>query len=238
MNLSIYGGRAFRFFMLLGWFIGTSTLVSYARGDSNNRSSAVALGVSMSTNGPGALLSLAAGNSLFVNIGYEQMSLNYPFSFEENDINYDASLDYKSGSLSIIADFHYYKALYIAFGGGYNLFKPVLDGYAAEDWKYGDIYIPAEKVGEFQFEISPSMKLSPYLAFGVGNKISQSGRLSFSFEAGTFYQGPPKISIESTGLLSPTSDEAHHQKEYLEEQFSTWRFYPMLKFSLLYALTK
>lgn len=238
MNLSIYGGRAFRFFMLLGWFVGIGTLLSHAQGDMDNHSSGVALGVSMSSNGPGALLSLAAGNSLFVNIGYEQMSLNYPFTFEENDINYDASLDYKSGSLSIIADFHYYKALYVAFGGGYNLFKPVLDGYAAEDWKYGDIYIPTEKVGEFQFEISPSMKLSPYLALGVGNKISQSGRLSFSFEAGTFYQGPPKISIESTGLLSPTSDEAHHQKEYLEEQFSTWRFYPMVKFSLLYALTK
>jgi len=146
MNLSIYGGRALRFFMLLGWLFGTGTLVSHAQGNSENRSSGVALGVSVSSNGPGAILSLAAGSSLFVNIGYEQMSLNYPFSFNENDIEYDASLDYKTGSLSIIADFHYYKALYIAFGGGYNLFKPVLDGYASDDWKYGDIYIPAEGV--------------------------------------------------------------------------------------------
>jgi hypothetical protein len=203
-----------------------------------NSNSKVALGASIATTGAGLNLVLGVTKPLAVRLGFEQMAFNFPFSFEENDIDYDADLNFRAGSISIIADYHYFRSLFVSLGAGYNLFRPQIAGVAASDWKYGDIYIPAADVGKFHFEVEPSHRLSPYLGAGIGRKIGLNRRAAFSMEAGIFYQGPPKIAIEASGLLAPTADEAHNHARMLENQFSAWRFYPVTKMGLSILLTK
>jgi len=200
--------------------------------------SKVAFGASLSTAGPGLNLVMGVSKPLSVRVGFEQMAFNVPFSFEENNIDYDADLDFRSGSIFLLADFYFFRSLFITGGAGYNLFKPSISGVAASDWKYGDIYIPAKDVGEFFFEVSPTHRISPYLGLGIGHKLSRKGRVSFSMEAGAFYQGPPKISIDATGLLAPTADEAHQHGRMLENQFDSWRIYPVVKMGLSFLIVR
>ncbi len=200
--------------------------------------SKVALGASLSTAGPGLNLVFGVTKPLSVRIGFEQMVIGVPFSFEENNIDYDADLDFRAGSISLLADFHFFRSLFVSAGAGYNLFKPSINGVAASDWKYGDIYIPAEDIGEFFFEIEPTHRISPYLGLGIGHKLSRKGRVALSMEAGAFYQGPPKIGIKATGLLAPTAEDAHQHGRLLENQLDSWRIYPVLKIGLSFLLTK
>lgn len=229
-----------RFFIIL-LFALTSVFVNGKTGGSrfsDNRYPGAALGASMSTAGPGLNFMLAFRQPLLFRIGFEYLAFSYPFSFEENDIDYDAGLNFRGGNISLLADYYVYRALFVSGGAGFNLFKPTMDGAAAGDWKYGDIFIPAKDIGDFHFEVNPSWRLSPYLGLGIGRKISRKGRLAFSFEAGAFYMGPPKLSIEATGLLAPTASDEHRQKEMLESHFSSWRFYPVVKTGLSVLLTK
>jgi len=219
----------------------SSVIVNGKNGESrfsDNRHTGAALGASLSTAGPGLNFILAFGQPLLFRVGFEYLAFSYPFSFEENDIGYDAGLNYRGGNISLLADYYVYRALFVSGGAGFNLFKPRINGTAAEDWKYGDIFIPAKDIGDFVFEVNPSWRLSPYLGLGIGRKISRKGRLAFSLEAGAFYMGPPKLSIEATGLLAPTASDEHRQKEMLESHFSSWRFYPVVKTGLSFLLTK
>jgi hypothetical protein len=219
-------------------FLLVLSVSSSAQEKSYEYSSKMSVGASLSTAGPGINLALGITKPLLIRIGVEHLSCNVPFSFDENGIDYDANLDYRAGSFSLIADYNFTRILFVSAGAGFNLFKPAIEGYASRDWKYGDISIPAQDVGEFGFTMQPSYRLSPYLGGGIGRKIARSGRLAFSMEAGVFYQGPPKISIEATGLLSPTADEAHGHKEHLENQFSSWRVYPVVKAGLSFLISR
>ena len=82
------------------------------------------------------------------------------------------------------------------------------------------------------------MKISPYLGVGFGRALGKEKSLAFAFEIGTYYQGAPDISIQTTGLLSPTSNPELGQEKYLESQISQYYLYPVLKLSLSYRLFK
>ncbi len=170
--------------------------------------------------------------------GYETLSFDYPFSFEENDISYQAELDYKTGVISLLADYYLTRSLYLTAGCGYNRFRPAVTGVASDAWQYGDISIPPDQIGEFLFSVKPSRTLSPYLGAGVGRNAGLKKNLAFTFEIGAYYQGAPDIAIEATGLLAPTADESHKQKELLERQFSAYTFYPFVKLGLSLVLFK
>lgn len=236
MRSHSFGHINLTFLLLVSFAVATAQETPV--GLTENDNSKVAIGASIATTGPGLNLVLGVTTPLSVRLGFEQMAFNIPFSFEENNIDYDADLNFRAGSISIIADYHYWRSLFVSFGAGYNLFRPEIAGVAASDWQYGDIFIPAEDVGKFHFEVEPSHRMSPYLGAGIGRKIGIKRRAAFSMEAGIFYQGPPKIAIEATGLLSPTADEAHNHSRMLENQFSAWRFYPVAKMGLSILLTK
>lgn len=198
----------------------------------------MSLGASISSAGPGVSFTVSLNNSLLIKLGAEYLAFQYPFTFEENDINYAADLSFRTGNVSLTGDYYYYRALFISAGAGFNFFQPDVAGAAAADWKYGDIFIPAADIGEFNFNIQPTWRVSPYLGAGIGRKFSRKGRVSFSAEAGAFYMGPPKVEIEASGLLAPTASEEHKHKERLEAQFSAWRLYPVIRMGLSFLLTK
>lgn len=193
-------------------------------------------GAHASTNGLGFNIKYIASKNFTFKTGYETLSLNHAFSFSEDEMDFAADLDYNTGGLFLLADWFYTKSLYISGGAIINKFQPSLTGYATSDLQYGDITIPAEDVGDFNFYFEPEIKTSPYLAVGFRKFFGKSKRVSYNFETGLYYIGSPEVTIETTGLLKPTSDEAHKHKQYLEQQFSVYKYYPIAKFDIAVRL--
>lgn len=189
-----------------------------------------------STNGLGINFGYVAGKRLTFRTGFETLNLNRDFDFNENDISYSANVHYKTGGVFLFADYYYTSRLYFTVGGLINSFQPNIEGYAASDLQYGDITIPAEQVGTFHFEVEPELKYSPYVGAGFRRFTGKNEKIVYSFETGIYYMGAPKLDIETTGLLAPTSDPAHGQEEYLENQFNAYKIYPVLKLNLAFKL--
>lgn len=194
------------------------------------------VGATISTNGWGGEVKYLFNKRFTVKSGYEAIKLKYDFSFDENDIDYDASMDFKTGGIYLLGDFNYTRNLYISAGALFNKFQPEISGYAVSGFQYGDINIPAEMVGEFTFTIEPGLSVSPYASLGARAFFGKQKRVVLNTEIGCYYMGPPNIEIEASGLIAPTADPAHGQKERLEEQIEQFKFYPVLKLTLAVKL--
>ncbi len=189
-----------------------------------------------STNGWGGELKYIFNKHFTIKSSYETLNFSTDYSFNESDINYDATFDYKTGGISLLGDFNFTRNLYVSAGILFNDFNPQITGHAASDLVYGDITIPASKVGSFEFSINPEMSISPYAGIGIRAFFGKNKRVVFNTEIGMFYMGSPEIEIEATGLLAPTADPAHGQKETFENQLEQYKIYPVLKLNLAVKL--
>ncbi len=194
------------------------------------------VGGQASTNGWGFDARYIFNKTITLKMGFERLNLSTGLDFNETDIEYDAELDYRTGGVFLFADFNYTKNLYISAGAALNSLNPEVKGIAISDLQYGDIVIPASEVGDFIFTLTPSMKISPYAGVGFRSFIGEKERVSFFFETGLYYLGAPNVEIEATGLLAPTADPVHGQKELIESQLSQYKFYPVIKFNLAVKL--
>jgi hypothetical protein len=185
-----------------------------------------------STNGLGFNLVYAFNDKFALRGGFERLGFSRGFNYSEDEISYDATLNYKTGSFSLLADYYFLRHVYITGGVGLNRFNPEFEGHAASDLEYGDISIPAEQIGDFDISVDRGLRLSPYAGLGFGRNIGLNKNVAFNFEIGAYYLGTPDVTVHTTGLLSPTSDPAHGQKEYYERQLESYRFYPVLKFGV------
>ncbi len=194
------------------------------------------LGAQGSTNGYGGNLRYAFNKKFAVRAAYETLSLSHKFNFDENDINYDAEMDFETGGILALFDYSYTKNLYISAGAVFSSFNPVVKGYAASDYEYGDIIIHKEDIGDFTITAQPGLEISPYGSAGFRAFIGKREGIVFNFETGLYYLGPPDIEIEATGLLAPTADPAFGQAEYLEYQFDAYKIYPVVKIGVAVKL--
>lgn len=194
----------------------------------------IGIALKTSTNGVGGDVVYNFHKRLSLRLGYEQLALNHDFTFEEESVEYAANVDYKTGSLSLLLDYYIVPHIFVTGGAGVNMFHTVFDGKAASPYQFGDIQISQDKIGTFNFQIDPSAKISPYLGIGFGRTLGLKKKVGFAFELGGFYQGPPKLTIAATGLLSPTSNPDQQHAQRLEKQIDQYSIYPVLKFSLSY----
>ncbi|MDA3927759.1 MAG: hypothetical protein PF541_02295 [Prolixibacteraceae bacterium] len=216
--------------------IGVITLLlSLTIGTSMAQNISLGAALKGSTMGVGGDVVVQFHDRMTARIGYDMMGYGpLNFTFEESDIKYDASADFKTGSLTALYDFYLSKILFVSVGAGLNNFQVNVAGRAGSDLPWGDIEIPADKVGNFDITVEPGIKVSPYLGIGLGRTLSKDKSLGFAFEVGSYYMGSPNLTIESTGLIAPTSNPNFGQEELLENQLSQYYLYPVLKFSLSY----
>jgi hypothetical protein len=194
------------------------------------------LGGTASTNGWGGEVKYIFTKRLTAKTGYETLNLSQDFGFSENDIDYDATLDYKTGGIFVLGDFNFTRNLYISTGVLFNSFSPKVNGYAVSDLQYGDITIPASMIGDFELTVTPELTVSPYGGLGIRSFFGKNKTVVLNTEVGFYYLGPPQLDIKATGLLSPTADPVHGQKEKLEYQFEQYKFYPVFKLNLAIKL--
>lgn len=188
--------------------------------------------VKASTNGLGGDILYSFNNKLNLRAGGEVFKYDRDIGFSENDIDYEAVVEARVGSISLLLDYVPLSWFFISGGAGYNLFHGDVNGNAASGMPFGDIVIPEEKIGTFEFDLDPGWKVSPYLGIGFGTIYNREKRLGFAFELGSFYQGKPDIGIQTDGLLSPTSNPDQGQESRLERQIDQYYLYPVIKFSL------
>ncbi len=188
------------------------------------------------TSGFGLNIRYIFNHRITLKSGIETLNFNKKFDFDENDITYQANFNYKTGGFFVAADYFYARNFYVSAGGAMNSLNPRINGAAVSEMQYGDIQIPASKVGEFKIGIEPSNQLSPYGGLGFRKFLGAKKRVTWNMETGIYYIGAPQISIEASGLLSPTADPAHGQKKYLENQIKSYKFYPVLKFNVAVKL--
>lgn len=217
-----------KFLLLIGLF-GVSSFSVFSKSN-------IGIALKGSTVGLGGDIVVGFHPKMDVRLGFETMGYSLDFSFEESDVTYDAIGKTRFGTISALYDYYLAKNIFVTAGFGYNMFHLNIDGQAVSDLPWGDISIPKEKIGDFEFDITPSMKISPYLGIGFGQPLNPNKTVAFAFELGTFYQGAPNISIYSTGLLSPTMNPEQGQKQLLEYQISQYYLYPVVKMSLSFKL--
>lgn len=198
----------------------------------------IGIAVKSSTNGLGGDVVYNFHKRMNVRFGYEQLHVKTNFTFSEESVDYDATANYKAGSLSLLLDYYLWNHFFLSAGAGWNLFHGIVNGKAASAMQYGDITIPKEKIGGFDFQVDPSLKVSPYFGIGFGRTLGLKKKVGFAFELGGFYQGSPDITVASTGLLSPTSNPDQQHEARLEKQVNQYSIYPVMKFSLSYKLAK
>jgi hypothetical protein len=141
-----------------------------------------------------------------------------------------------TGGISLLGNFNFTRNFYLSAGVLFNSFNPKITGDAASGLEYGDIIIPPSMVGDFEFTIEPQLQVSPYGSVGFRSFFGKNKRVVLNTELGMYYMGPPKINISASGLLAPTADPAHGQKEILENQIEQYKFYPVLKLILAVKL--
>jgi len=71
---------------------------------------------------------------------------------------------------------------------------------------------------------------------GVRTFFGKHKTVLWTTEIGSFYMGAPEVSLEATGLIAPTADPAHGQKQALENQIEQYKFYPVIKIGLAIKL--
>jgi hypothetical protein len=194
------------------------------------------LGATISTNGWGGEVKYVFNKRFTVRTGYETLNLSKNIDYTQDDIDFETNFDYKTGSVFLLGDIFYTRNLYLSGGVLFNSFNPKITGYATSDLQYGDITIPASMLGGFTFTVTPELKISPYAALGVRSLFGKKKRLMWTTEVGCFYMGAPQVEIEASGLVAPTGDPAHGQKENLESQIEQYKFYPVLKMGLAVKL--
>lgn len=196
----------------------------------------VGLALKGSTMGYGGDVVFQFHEKMTARIGYDYLGLGpFNFNFKESDISYDASATVKTGSITALYDYYIAKIFFVSAGIGVNNFNIHAEGKAGSGLPWGDIVVPADKIGEFDFQVEPGLKLSPYLGIGLGRTLSTK-TVGFAFEIGSYYMGSPDLTITTTGLIAPTSNPEHGQEAILEGQISQYNLYPVIKLSLNFKL--
>lgn len=188
------------------------------------------------TSGFGFNLRYILNERLTFKTGVETLKFNTDFEFDENEIDYVANLNYKTGGVFLLADYFYLPALYVSAGAAFNQLNPKVTGEPISGFQYGDITIPASKIGDFRIEMEPSLKISPYGGIGFRQFFGKKNQVAYNFETGLYYMGKPQIDIYADGLLAPTADPAHGKKELFEEQLQAYKFYPVIKMNVAIKL--
>ena len=168
-------------------FFFITPLKSIAQG---NFSQALGISLKASTNGIGGDVIYNFHPKMTLRLGYETLGFNTEFNFEEQNIEYAAIVDLKTGGLSLLYDFYLLKGVFVTGGVVLNTFQADFDGEAESSFPFGDIEIPKEMIGDFNFIVDPATKVSPYIGIGFGRTLGLKKRFSAAFEIGSYYIGP------------------------------------------------
>jgi hypothetical protein len=192
----------------------------------------VALGLKVSTFGPGVEITTNILRTLHLRVGGSYFSYN--LDVDSEFLGVIGSNELKTGSISLVANWQVAKGFFFAGGALYNMFENKAVGTPKDGFQLGIMDVSPEQVGELSIALKPGNTISPYVGIGLGRTISRNGVVSFALELGGVYHGKPDIGIEATGMLAPTASP--EQSLLIEEALASFRFLPMVNLQLSFRL--
>jgi len=193
-----------------------------------------AIGIKLSTFGPGIELIKSFNPYVNVRLGGSYFKVKSEFSID-NDISTINKSYSTFGAINLLADINFLRFMHFTGGVVYNLTKEEMEAKPKEDYYIGEVELTSETVGSVYYKLTPN-KICPYAGLGFGSSISGSRRVSFAVDLGVVYHGTPKVQLNANGMVSPTASE--EQRQILQDNVSGYRFYPMLNFQLSFRLNK
>ena len=199
----------------------------------------IGLSVSVGTLGPGASIAYAVSHKFSVRGGAALLTTSIDENFDEDDLSIQLGGDARIGAVSALADYHPFRSSFRLTGGlRLNLLDADVSGRSNDPFCLGDEdaqgvcqtkeFAP-EKVGSFGVKVTYANALQPYAGLGFGNLAHGNKRITFMFDAGVIYTGSPEITLEATGLLTPTAEQ---NEAILNEGFESFVIYPVLSFGI------
>ncbi|MDA3881197.1 MAG: hypothetical protein PF436_12480 [Prolixibacteraceae bacterium] len=197
--------------------------------------SAIGISLKNSNMGIGSDIVYKFHNRMSARVGFDYFAYGRLFTFEQSDVTYDGNANIRLGSFSALYDFFLLPSIHVTAGAAFNRTNITFKGEATSSYPLGELEIPADRIGNFEFEVKPGLPISPYIGIGFGKTIGTK-LLGFDFEIGTFYHGKPDITISSTGLTGPTSNPAHEHEKLMESQISQYVLYPVIRGSISFKI--
>jgi hypothetical protein len=192
----------------------------------------VALGLKVSTFGPGVEITTNILRTLHLRVGGSYFTYN--MDVDSEFLGVIGSNELKTGSISLVANWQVAKGFFFAGGALYNMFENKAVGTPKNGFQLGIMEVSPEQVGELSIALKPGNTISPYVGIGLGRTISRNGVVSFALELGGVYHGKPKVGIEATGMLAPTASP--EQAILIEQALTSFQFLPMVNLQLSFRL--
>lgn len=176
-------------------------------------------------------LGLGAGldfnDSVGVRAGFNRLHVSS--SWEEDDLDYDSSIEFDSAHA--LLDWHPFRGKF-RFTGGVHALDHRIE--AGADVEAGDDIGDGEATQDGRLEADIEYEdVAPYLGVGWDRRFRDSA-LGLSFDVGFLAQGNPDVElreVETTGASQEDLDEAEQD---VEDEWSDWNVYPVFQLSLAY----
>jgi hypothetical protein len=193
-----------------------------------------AVAVRAGTAGVGLDLDLGLSPSFGIRVGFA--GLNIDHSIDTSDVNYDGRL--KLRTVTGLLDWYVLR-------GGFHLTA----GVAGNDTKLDVVGHPSQgsytingatysssQLGSLSGELQFGNSVAPYLGFGWGNPVGESGRIHILLDVGAIYGGTPTVSLSAqcgpaappgSALCGQIQSNVATEQQKLRDKASILRWYPV-----------
>ena len=216
------------FYLFLLW--GLSSFSNSFKNDSVAYKNGISAGINLSTMGLGVSITKNISKRFDFRLNGSYSGYSYDINKLSSDLQGNARL--KLGVAGCFLDFYLFSFLYLSGGASYNMTEVSIQGQMSKAINIGDILLEPADIGELNVAITPGWKLDPYLGFGLNFRRHKPFNLGVEF--GVFFQNSPAVSLQATGMLSPTGSK--EQELLMEQNISPLIYYPYISFKFSYHL--
>jgi hypothetical protein len=209
--------------------IQSSDSSSFGSSEKQHQRIGLGIGLKASTFGLGGEVVAAITPKIHVRLGGTYLKYSLPESLTSME-DIKSSNEFIFGGISLFGNYHITRIFFVSAGAIYNMIEADVQGAPSRTVAIGAIDATPEQVGSLSLHIEPTMKVCPYLGLGLGRTIATDGIFSFAFEAGAAFIGQPKVSLNATGMLTPTGSA--EQQQTLEDNLSFIKITPMISIQL------
>jgi hypothetical protein len=192
----------------------------------------LSIGVKAGTQGVGGEVVFQVNPGIHLRLGGSYFKYVQDLNQLEEQVQGEAFA--KVGGVSLLANFHIGRPFFISVGAIYNFLEADAFGLLSEAQTINGVEYLPDEIGTLELNFKPGLVITPYAGVGFGRAIAANGKVSFAFELGVVYLDSPKVMLNTTGMIKPTSNEA--QQKQLAENVAWMNMYPAINFQLSYRI--
>lgn len=193
----------------------------------------VALSLKAGTLGPSVGLVIGASNKLNLRVDVPYFKYDHSLVHEVRDFDVDVDAGVDLFSAGGLLDFHPGGGGFrLSAGAMYNDNQITFAGQSASSQKVGDQTYTPEQIGTLSGTIQMGSQIAPYAGLGFGNAVGANKKFGLTMDLGVLFQGSPKVTMNGTGMIAPTAEEASK----IESNLDWAKYYPVFSIGITYKV--